>query len=78
MSKFNPALDSVLTSYFSFDVVVHHVALVVVQIDIASITNVVGKDSVILLSLSGKLVQQCVTGFSLRDPDSGVEVEDID
>ena len=57
--------------------VVHHVDLAAVQIDIASITNVVGKGGVVLLSLSGKLVQQCVTGFSLRDPDSGVEVEDI-
>ena len=40
---------------FSFDVVVHHVELAAVQLDITSITNVVGRNGVVLLSVTGTL-----------------------
>lgn len=40
---------------FSFDVVVHHVDLAAVQLDLTSITNVVGKNGVVLLSVTGEL-----------------------
>ncbi|KAF8422288.1 hypothetical protein L210DRAFT_989301 [Boletus edulis BED1] len=52
--------DATNTPLASFDAVVHRVDLAAVQVDVSFITNIVGSDGVVLLSVT----------------DSGVEVED--
>lgn len=47
-------LTPVSNDPFSFDVVVHHVDLAAVQLDLTSITNFVGRNGVVLLSVTGE------------------------
>jgi len=55
VSGFTPDSLLVFTKCLSFDVVVHHVDLAAVQLDITSITNIVGRNGVVLLSVTGQL-----------------------
>ena len=54
MRRFKSDLLLAFSYLFSFDVVVHQIDLAAVQVDITSITNVVG-NGVVLLSVVGKL-----------------------
>lgn len=54
MSRFSSDLLLALNDPASFDVVLHHVDLASVQNDIVSITNFLGGNGVVLLSVTGK------------------------
>ncbi|KAI9458237.1 putative nonribosomal peptide synthetase, partial [Boletus coccyginus] len=52
MESWNLGEDAANTLLASFDMVVHHVDLAAVQVDITSITNVVGRNGIVLLSVT--------------------------